>query len=227
MKTKKQLAAMIDHTLLRPTATKDDIIMLCKEAADYSFASVCVNPCHVPLAVEQLQGTDIAVCTVIGFPLGCSTTAAKTFEAKDAVSNGAQELDMVINIGALKAGKQEIVLEDIKAVVAAAQVINPSVIIKVIIETCYLSKDEKITACQLARRAGAHYVKNSTGFGSGGATVEDVWLMRKTVGPHLGVKAAGGIKTASQALALIEAGATRIGASAGIAIVNEMAGEEY
>lgn len=215
------LAGMIDHTMLKAIASKKDIIKLCQEAKEYGFASVCVNPYFVPLAVEQLKASDILVCTVIGFPLGSTTTASKAAETAEAVKNGAKEVDMVINIGALKDGQKETVLNDIKAVVETAQSVNPEAITKVIIETCYLTRDEKILACELAKQAGAHFVKTSTGFGSGGATVEDIQLMREVVGPEMGVKASGGIKNAQDALAMVEAGANRLGASAGIAIIRE------
>ncbi|MFT8389781.1 MAG: deoxyribose-phosphate aldolase [Sporolactobacillus sp.] len=211
------LARYIDHTALKADVTRTDILKLTAEAREYGFASVCVNPYWVSLAARELKNSEVAVCTVIGFPLGAATASAKAFEADDAIKNGADELDMVINIGALKAGEEDQVEEDIRAVVAAA---NQRAIVKVIIEACLLTDDEKKKACQLAVRAGADYVKTSTGFSHGGATVEDVRLMREAVGPTIGVKAAGGIHTRAEALALIEAGADRIGASAGIQIVN-------
>lgn len=211
------LARYIDHTALKADVTRTDILKLTAEAREYGFASVCVNPYWVSLAARELKNSEIAVCTVIGFPLGAATASAKAFEADDAIKNGADELDMVINIGALKAGEEDQVEEDIRAVVAAA---NQRAIVKVIIEACLLTDEEKKKACQLAVRAGADYVKTSTGFSHGGATVEDVRLMREAVGPTIGVKAAGGIHTRAEALALIEAGADRIGASAGIQIVN-------
>ncbi|AGL00350.1 deoxyribose-phosphate aldolase [Desulfoscipio gibsoniae] len=220
--TKTKLAGMIDHTLLKPTATRGDIIKLCGEAREYNFAAVCFNPYWVPLAAGQLAGSGVAVCTVIGFPLGATSTAAKAGEAAHAVQNGALEVDMVINIGVLMERHTEIVLEDIRAVVEASRSQNPASITKVIIETCYLSREQKILACQLAARAGAQFVKTSTGFGPGGAAVEDVALMRAAVGPEMGVKASGGIKTAEQALAMIKAGASRIGASAGVDIMQEL-----
>lgn len=225
MMTARELAKSIDHTLLKPVASKDDVIKLCQEAKEYGFASVCINPSFVPQAAEQLKGSDVLVCTVIGFPLGCTTTAAKVAETVDAVQKGAKEVDMVINIGALKDGRTEFVLDDIKAVVEAAQSVDSEAITKVIIETCYLTREEKILACELAKKAGAHFVKTSTGFGSGGATVEDIALMRETVGPKMGVKASGGIRNAQNALAMLEAGASRIGASAGIAIVQALTGK--
>lgn len=211
------LARYIDHTALKADVTRTDILKLTAEARECGFASVCVNPYWVSLAARELKNSEVAVCTVIGFPLGAATASAKAFEADDAIKNGADELDMVINIGALKAGEEDPVEEDIRAVVAAA---NQRAIVKVIIEACLLTDDEKKKACQLAVRAGADYVKTSTGFSHGGATVEDVRLMREAVGPTIGVKAAGGIHTRAEALALIEAGADRIGASAGIQIVN-------
>ncbi len=220
--TKMNLAGMIDHTLLNPAATSKDIITLCAEAREYNFAAVCVNPYWVSLAAEQLEGTSVAVCSVIGFPLGATSTAVKVGEAGQAVQNGAMEVDMVINIGALKECRTDIVLNDIRAVVEASWAQNPDAITKVIIEACYLNREQKVLVCRLAARTGARFVKTSTGFGSEGATVEDVALMRATVGPEMGVKASGGIKTAGQALAMIRAGASRIGASAGVIIIKEM-----
>lgn len=212
----QDVAHIIDHTLLKPEATEDQIIELCQEARDYHFASVCVNPHWVKLASEQLKGSDVKVCTVIGFPLGANTSNMKAFETKNAIANGAGEVDMVINIGALKSGKDDVVLEDIKAVVEAA---SDVALTKVIIETALLSDDEKVKACQLAVQAGADYVKTSTGFSTGGATVQDIALMRKTVGPDIGVKASGGVRSAEDAMKMVEAGATRLGASSGVEIV--------
>ncbi|RPK15797.1 deoxyribose-phosphate aldolase [Priestia endophytica] len=212
----KEIAKMIDHTLLKADAKKEEIEKLCEEAKAHQFASVCVNPTWVSLSSSLLEGTDVKVCTVIGFPLGANTPEVKAFEAQNAISNGATEVDMVINIGALKDGNDQEVKRDIQAVVEASK----GVLVKVIIETCLLTEDEKIRACKLAVEAGADYVKTSTGFSTGGATVEDVALMRKTVGPDVGVKASGGVRNAEGAKAVIEAGATRIGASSGIAIVN-------
>ena len=220
--SKDEMAGMIDHTLLKPVATRNDIVKLCDEARTFGFASVCINPCYVPLAAEQLKGSRVLVCTVIGFPLGSTSTTAKAYEAKQAVKDGAREVDMVINIGAHKDRCEDVVLEDIKAVVEAARAQDPAAITKVIIETCYLTREEKRLACQLARRAGAHFVKTSTGFGTGGATIEDITLMREIVGTGMGVKASGGIKNAAQALAMIRAGASRIGASAGVDIIREL-----
>ncbi len=211
-----ELAAMIDHTLLKPDASPEQIGRLCEEARTYGFASVCVNPCNCALAREALRGSDVRVCTVIGFPLGASTSLVKAVEVRDALANGAQEVDMVINIGALKAGRDDLVLRDIQAVVEAA---GGRALVKAIIETGLLSDEEKVRACILAKRAGADFVKTSTGFGHGGATREDVALMRRTVGDSMGVKASGGVRDAQTARAMVEAGATRIGASAGVAIV--------
>jgi deoxyribose-phosphate aldolase len=216
--TTMEIAKYIDHTLLKPEATKEQIEKLCNEAKQYNFASVCVNPTWVKLASDILKGTDVKVCTVIGFPLGANTPETKAFEAVNAVTNGAEEIDMVMNIGALKSGDTELVQKDIEAVVNA---VKDKALVKVIIETSLLTEDEKVTACQLSVQAGAHYVKTSTGFSTGGATVEDVALMRKTVGPNVGVKASGGVRTAEDAKAMIEAGASRIGASSGTAIVDE------
>lgn len=210
------LAKYIDHTALKANTTEEDIIKLSAEARKYGFASVCINPCWIPLAAQQLKDSSVNVCTVIGFPLGANTPETKAFETRDAIEKGAGEVDMVINVGALKAGLNAKVEEDIRAVVDAA---DKKALVKVIIEACLLTDEEKVTACQLAVRAGADYVKTSTGFSTGGATAADVRLMRETVGPSIGVKAAGGIHTKSEALAMIEAGATRIGASSGIKIV--------
>jgi len=192
---------------------------LLSEAREYDFASVCVNPTWVKHAKTGLEGSDVKVCTVVGFPLGATTSAVKAFETKEAVQNGADEIDMVINVGALKSGNLDLVESDIRAVVEAAN----GTLVKVILETCLLTDEEKVKACQLAQKAGADFVKTSTGFSTGGATVEDVALMRKTVGPDMGVKASGGARSYEDALAFIEAGATRIGTSAGVAI---MKGEE-
>lgn len=215
---------MIDHTALKPETTKVQIETLIEEAKKYQFASVCVNPTWVKLAAEKLAGSDVDVCTVIGFPLGANTSSVKAFETKDAITNGATEVDMVINIGALKDRDDELVLNDIKAVVEAAD----GVLVKVIIETCLLTDEEKVRACELAVQAGADFVKTSTGFSTGGATVHDIQLMRETVGPNIGVKASGGVRTKDDVLKMIEAGATRIGASAGVAIVSgEVGSSDY
>ena len=208
---------MIDHTLLKAEATKEQIEKLCAEAKQFNFASVCVNPTWVKRSSELLQGTDVLVCTVIGFPLGANTPAVKAFEAKDAIANGAKEVDMVINIGALKDKNYYLVQADIAAVVEAAK---DSALVKVIIESCLLTDEEKVKACELAVAAGADYVKTSTGFSTGGATAEDIALMRKTVGPELGVKASGGVRSLEDMKKMVEAGATRIGASSGVAIMN-------
>lgn len=209
------LAKYIDNTLLKPAATAQQIRELCEESIEYGFASVCVNPAHVELAAGLLAGSGVKTCTVIGFPLGANTSAVKAFEAEKAVEDGADELDMVINIGALKAGDDELVREDIEAVVQAGQ----GKLVKVIIETALLTDEEKVRACELAVEAGADFVKTCTGFSGGAANVHDIALMRKTVGPEIGVKASGGVRTKEDALALIEAGATRIGTSSGKAIV--------
>jgi len=211
------IAKYIDHTNLKSYATKGDIIKLCEETKKYGFYAVCVNPYRVKLAKEHLKGTDIKVASVIGFPLGATPTEVKVFEAKKALENGADELDMVINIGALKDKNYEYVKKDIEDVTKVAH--EKGAIVKVIIETCYLSEEEKEIACKLAMEAGADFVKTSTGFGTGGATIEDVKLMRKVVGDKLGVKAAGGIRTYEEALAMINAGANRIGTSSGVKII--------
>ena len=206
----------IDHTILKPETTQEQVEKILSEAKEYDFASVCVNPTWVSLAAESLKDSDVKVCTVIGFPLGANTSAVKAFETEDAIANGADEIDMVINVGALKAGNDALVLDDIKAVVDA----SGDKLVKVIIEACLLTDDEKVRACQLSKEAGADYVKTSTGFSTGGATVADVALMRKTVGPDMGVKASGGARSYEDAIAFIEAGASRIGASSGVAIMN-------
>lgn len=215
----------IDHTLLKPETTAAMIDKLCAEAKEHDFASVCVNPYWVKRCAELLAGTDVKVCTVVGFPLGASTTAVKVAETRDAIANGATEVDMVLNVGALKSGDLETVKRDVAAVKEAAG----EVLLKVILETGLLTDEEKKTACELCVQAGADYVKTSTGFGPGGATVEDIALMRKAVGPDVGVKASGGVRDRAAALAMIEAGATRIGASSGIAIVSgqEASGSGY
>ncbi|WP_445477813.1 deoxyribose-phosphate aldolase [Lysinibacillus irui] len=213
----QNFARMIDHTLLKAETTKEQIETLCAEAKQFNFASVCVNPTWVKHSSELLQGSDVLVCTVIGFPLGANTPAVKAFEVKDAIANGAKEVDMVINIGALKDKNYELVQADIAAVVKAAK---GHALVKVIIETCLLTDEEKVKACELAVAAGADYVKTSTGFSTGGATAEDIALMRKTVGPELGVKASGGVRSLEDMKKMVEAGATRIGASSGVAIMN-------
>ncbi|MGT2681594.1 deoxyribose-phosphate aldolase [Streptococcus porci] len=205
----------IDHTLLKPESTQEQIDQLLKEAKEYDFASVCVNPTWVKYSAQALAESDVNVCTVVGFPLGATTSAVKAFETRDAIANGADEIDMVINIGALKTGNLELVEEDIRSVVEAAN----GKLVKVIIEACLLTYEEKVTACQLSVKAGADFVKTSTGFSTGGATVADVALMRQTVGPDIGVKAAGGARSLADAKAFIEAGATRLGTSSGVAII--------
>lgn len=214
--TTAQLAKMIDHTLLRADATQSEINQLTEEAKQYQFASVCVNPGWVSYAAEQLQGSGVDICTVIGFPLGASTSETKAFETTDAIAKGATEVDMVINISALKDGKDDYVEQDIRAVVEAAA---GKALVKVIIETCLLTDEEKVRACQAAVRAGADFVKTSTGFSTGGATPEDIALMRRTVGPDMGVKASGGVRSFEDMQKMIEAGATRIGASSGVKIM--------
>lgn len=212
---KNRIASMIDHTLLKPEATEEQVMTLCKEAIQYSFASVCVNPTMVSKAATILEGSEVKVCTVIGFPLGATTTAVKAFETTDAINNGATEVDMVINIGKLKERNLEYVRNDIKAVVDAAK---GKALSKVIIESCLLTDEEKVIACKLSVEAGADFVKTSTGFSTGGATAADIKLMRETVGPDIGVKASGGVRDREGAITMIENGATRIGASASIAI---------
>ncbi|WP_373205194.1 deoxyribose-phosphate aldolase [Clostridium tertium] len=212
---KKDLARMIDHTILKADATEMEVEKLCTEALEYNFASVCINPSMVEKAANMLKGSDVKVCTVIGFPLGSTTTEVKAFETEDVIKKGATEVDMVINIGKLKEGNIEYVKKDIEAVVNAAK---GKALTKVIIETCLLTDEEKVTACKLSKEAGADFVKTSTGFSTGGATASDIKLMRETVGPDLGVKASGGVRSLEDAMAMIENGATRIGASASIAI---------
>ncbi|MGT2940399.1 deoxyribose-phosphate aldolase [Streptococcus cristatus] len=219
-----KLNKYIDHTLLKPDASQEQIETLIEEAKKYDFASVCVNPTWVNFAAQALKATDVKVCTVIGFPLGANTPELKAFETSDAIQNGANEIDMVINIGALKSRNFDLVERDIRAVVEAAK----GTLVKVIIETCLLTDDEKVKACQIAQKAGADFVKTSTGFSTGGATVADVALMRKTVGPDMGVKASGGARSYEDALAFIKAGATRIGASSGVAIMEgDVANGDY
>ncbi len=219
------IGSMIDHTALKPETTQAQIETLCAEAKEYKFASVCVNPTWVETAAALLKGTDVKVCTVIGFPLGATTVETKAFETKDAIAKGATEVDMVINIGALKDKNDELVERDIRAVVDAAK---GKALTKVIIEASLLTEEEKVRACELSVKAGADFVKTSTGFSTGGATAEDIALMRKTVGPDLGVKASGGVRDRAGALAMVEAGATRIGASAGISIVKgEVSNSDY
>ncbi len=212
----KDIAKYIDHTILKPDATIGQVKKIYDEAKQYSFASVCVNPTHIAFIAEQLKNTDVKACVVVGFPLGANLSAAKTCETKKVIEFGAQEIDMVINIGAVKDGNWKLVEDDIKSVVDASK---GKAIVKVIIETCLLTDDEKIKSCRTAKKAGADFVKTSTGFSTGGATTKDIALMRKTVGAKLGIKASGGVRDYKTAEAMINAGATRIGASAGIAIV--------
>ncbi len=212
---KKTIASMIDHTLLKPEATPAQVEKLCAEAAEYHFASVCVNPVYIPLAARLLDGTGVKVCCVVGFPLGAIAPEQKAAEAASCAAMGAEELDMVIHVGAAKAGDWALVQRDVAGVVKAAA----GRTVKVIIETCLLTDEEKVKACEAAKAAGADFVKTSTGFSTGGATTHDIALMRKTVGPEMGVKASGGIRDYATAMAMIEAGANRIGASAGIEIV--------
>ncbi len=216
------LAALIDHTLLKPDATVSEIEQLCAEALKFSFASVCINPGYVPLCARLCKGSDVKVCTVIGFPLGATSTASKAFEAEQAIRDGAQEVDMVINVGMLKTGEHDYVESDIFAVTSTAR--RARVLSKVIIETGLLTDEEKIKACVLAKRAGADFVKTSTGFAKGGATAGDVALMRRVVGSAMGVKASGGVRSREDALAMVASGADRIGASASVKIVSGESG---
>jgi deoxyribose-phosphate aldolase len=218
--TKEELAGMIDHSLLRPQSTREELKKLCAEAVAHGFKAVCVNPVHVADAAALLKGGTPLVCSVVGFPFGTHTQGAKAAETTEVIRLGAQEVDMVLRIGALKEGRDDEVAEDIATVVRAAG----GCPVKVILETCYLTEEEKIRACVLAVKAGAAFVKTSTGYGSAGATVADLRLMRKTVGAGIGVKAAGGIRTLADALAMIEAGANRIGASASVAIISQLDG---
>ena len=218
------VAAMIDHTLLKPDATRKDVQALCREAAENRFASVCVNPTWVAECARLLQGSPVKVCSVVGFPLGATTPDTKHYETRRAIFDGAREIDMVINVGALKSGDLRVVERDIEAVAAPCR--EAGVLSKVIIEAALLTDDEKVTACTLAKAAGADYVKTSTGFGPGGATAADVALMRRVVGDEMGVKAAGGVRDLEGLKAMVAAGATRIGASAGVRIVQESKGEQ-
>lgn len=222
--TKDSMASYIDHTLLKPESTQEEIMTLCEEAKEYRFKTVCINAYWVRTAKAALEGSEVGITTVIGFPLGASTTVTKVAESRDAIASGATEIDMVINVGELKSNNDEAVKSDIEAVVEAAKT---QAIVKVIIETGLLTDDEKVRACELSKTAGADFVKTSTGFGPGGATEADIKLMRKTVGPTLGVKASGGVRNSETANLLIKAGATRLGASAGIAIVSGEEGTGY
>ena len=215
------IASLIDHTILKPEATRADVLKVCREARQYSFASVCINPYWVPLVRGELAGSTVKVCTVVGFPLGATSTESKAAETAIAIRDGAEEVDMVINVGALRSGENDVVKGDIAAVVGAAH--PRGVVVKVILETALLDDKQKTVACQLAKAAGADFVKTSTGFGPSGATAHDVALMRQTVGPEMGVKAAGGIRTLADLEAMKAAGATRIGASASVKIVEATA----
>ncbi len=215
------IASLIDHTLLKPDAEREQVGTLCREAVEHGFATVCVNPTWVRFCAEKLRGSRVLVCTVVGFPLGATLSEVKAYETARAIREGAGEIDMVINVGELKSGNHKAVEKDIRAVVEAC---GPRVLTKVIIETCLLTREEKIAACRLAKNAGAGYVKTSTGFSSGGATVEDIRLMRETVGEDLGVKASGGIRELDTALLMVEAGATRLGTSASVKIATAAAG---
>jgi len=217
--TKQNVARMIDHTLLKQNASDDQIEKVCREAKENNFYSVCVNASNVRLCAEKLAGTDVKVCTVIGFPLGATTTATKVFETTEAINNGASEVDMVVNVGKIKSNDWNYVKEDIAGIVEAAK---GKALTKVIIETCLLTNEEKVKVCKVAKEAGADFVKTSTGFSVGGATKEDISLMRTTVGERMGVKASGGIRTAEDAKTMIKAGADRLGASAGIEIINNL-----
>lgn len=215
-----KLAKMIDHTILKPTATAEQIKKLCSEAKEYGFASVCINPCYVPLAADILKETQVKVCTVIGFPLGAGTTRTKIFEAQDAVENGAIELDYVVNVGDVLDGRYELVRQEMREFVELKKKYAFDLVIKIILETCYLSEEQIVKVCEFARETGIDFVKTSTGFGTGGATIEHVRLMRETVGPELGVKASGGVRDRQTADAMVQAGANRIGTSSGIEIVS-------
>ena len=216
--SKAGMTGFIDHTILKPEAKSADIEKLCAEARQYGFYSVCINPGWVPLAAKSLKGSRVKVCTVCGFPLGANATGIKSHEARLAVEQGAAEIDMVVNIGALKSGDHKTVHQDIAAVVEA----STGALVKVIIETCLLTEEEKILACLIAKSAGAHYVKTSTGFSTGGATVKDIELMRLTVGPQLGVKGSGGVRSLEEANQMILAGASRIGSSSGVKIIESL-----
>jgi deoxyribose-phosphate aldolase len=218
--TESEIARLMDHTLLKPDATQDEIRKLCEEALQYQFASVCVNPWNVAQSAELLRGSTVKVCTVVGFPLGATLPEAKVFEAQKSIERGAQEIDMVINIGALKSGLLDTVEADIRGVAAASH--HGGAICKVIIETCLLTREEKIQASLAAKDAGADFVKTSTGFSTAGATPEDVRLIRETIGPGAGIKAAGGVRTLEDLQKMVEAGATRIGASAGVKIIQQL-----
>jgi deoxyribose-phosphate aldolase len=217
----RNIARLIDHTILRPDAMRSDVMQVCAEALQYEFSSVCVNSFWVPMVAQELQRSQVKVCTVAGFPLGAASTAAKVAETLGALAHGAQEIDMVMNIGALRGGENDIVEKDIRAVVAASR--DRDAIVKVIIETALLTDEQKILACRLSQKAGADFVKTSTGFSKAGAIVEDITLMRRTVGRDMGVKASGGIRTLDDLKAMVAAGATRVGASASVKIIEATA----
>ncbi|KRQ86596.1 Deoxyribose-phosphate aldolase [Caloramator mitchellensis] len=223
MITREYVASIIDHTILKPETTPEDVKKVCSEAKEHGFASVCINPCYVNLAAEELKGSNVKVCTVIGFPLGATNKEVKAFETKKAIEEGATEVDMVINIGMLKAKNYDYIRDDIKTVVDAAK---GKALVKVIIETCLLTDEEKIMACKLAKEAGADFVKTSTGFSKWGAKVEDIRLMRETVGSEMGVKASGGVHSFQDAVNMIEAGANRIGASSSLKIIGKSTEEK-
>lgn len=220
--TPKELAGIIDHTLLKPEATEQDIISLCHEARCFEFAAVCINPCYIRVAYRELKHTPVSICSVIGFPLGASEPLVKAFEASAAVKAGASEIDVVMNIGYFKSGLIDLAQADIKSVVYAARQENKNAVVKVILETCLLSDDEKVLASQMAVAAGANFVKTSTGFSQGGALASDVKLLRKSVGAEIGVKASGGIRDLSSALSMLREGASRIGSSSGVSIIKEL-----
>ena len=220
--TESEIARLIDHTFLKPEASREDIQRLCEEAVDHGFASVCVNPWNVSQAAELVRGTEVRVCAVVGFPLGATLSIVKAFEAGEALKSGAQEIDMVINLGALKSGQEALAEADVRGVVDACH--RASALCKVILETALLTREEKIRGALLAKKAGADFVKTSTGFGPGGATAEDVRLIRETVGSGTGIKAAGGVRTLEEVRKMIDAGATRIGTSSGVKIIEELRG---
>jgi deoxyribose-phosphate aldolase len=217
-----EIARLIDHTLLKPEASREDIQRLCEEAIDYGFASVCVNPWNVSQAAELVRGTEVRVCAVVGFPLGATLPIVKEFEAGEALKAGAQEIDMVINVGALKSGQEALAEADIRGVADASH--RAGALCKVILETALLTREEKVRGAHLAKKAGADFVKTSTGFGPGGATVEDVRLIRETIGSGTGIKAAGGVRTLEDLRKMVEAGATRIGTSSGVKIIEQLRG---
>lgn len=220
--TESQIARLIDHTLLKPEASREDIQRLCEEAIDYGFASVCVNPWNVSQAAELVRGSEVSVCAVVGFPLGATLPIVKEFEAGEAIKAGAKEIDMVINVGALKSGQEALAEADVRGVVDASH--RAGALCKVILETAVLTREEKVRGALLAKKAGADFVKTSTGFGPGGATVEDVRLIRETIGSGTGIKAAGGVRTLEDLRKMVEAGATRIGSSSGVKIIEQFRG---